>query len=222
MPVINPFILLSFYSVPSGKPTITAAHNTSSTSIQLSWRAPHPSTLHGEFLGYRIAFKPRNAGQDQVQEVLIKDPGISKYTIQRLQIFTQYLVSLQVQNPEGLGPSTTVVVMTDEGGMVFFGASSSFMQSDTNVSPPVFILVPSMPVNVSMREVTNSSVRVMWHVPSHRNGIIQGYRMYFMQKNFTDVRTVREPQDKMEYLLTGLGRNKLRVCQDQVIWLGEK
>ena len=29
--------------------------------------------------------------------------------------------------------------------------------------------------------------------------------MYFMQKNFTDVRTVRQPQDKMEYLLTGLG-----------------
>lgn len=105
------------FVVPSGKPTITAAHNTSSTSIQLSWRAPHPSTLHGEFLGYRIAFKPRNAGQDLVQEVLIKDPGISKYTIQRLRIFTQYLVSLQVQNPEGLGPSTTVVVMTDEGGM---------------------------------------------------------------------------------------------------------
>ena len=33
-----------------------------------------------------------------------------------MQIFTQYLVSVQVFNPEGLGPATTVVVMTDEGG----------------------------------------------------------------------------------------------------------
>ena len=55
-----------------------------------------------------------------------------------------------------------------------------------------------------MREVTNSSVRVAWHVPSEPNGIIQGYRMYFMQKNFTDVRTVRQPRERMESQLTGL------------------
>ena len=33
-----------------------------------------------------------------------------------MQVFTQYLVSLEVENPEGSGPATTVVVMTDEGG----------------------------------------------------------------------------------------------------------
>ena len=66
-----------------------------------------------------------------------------------------------------------------------------------------------MPVNVSMREVTNSSVRVLWHQPTHPNGIIQGYRMYFMHQNFTDVRTVRDPKDKMEFLLEGLGESFL-------------
>lgn len=112
------YYMLTLREVPSGKPTITAAHNTSSTSIQLSWRPPHPSTIHGEFLGYRIAYKPRNApkGSDAVREILIKDPAVDKYTITRLAIFTQYLVSVQVYNPAGLGPSTTVVVMTDEGG----------------------------------------------------------------------------------------------------------
>jgi receptor-type tyrosine-protein phosphatase gamma len=64
----------------------------------------------------RVAFKPRNAiGSDAVKEIRLKDPSVTKYTIQKLEIFTQYLVSLQVYNPEGLGPSTTVVVMTDEG-----------------------------------------------------------------------------------------------------------
>ena len=33
-----------------------------------------------------------------------------------MQVFTQYLVNLEVENPEGSGPATTVVVMTDEGG----------------------------------------------------------------------------------------------------------
>jgi receptor-type tyrosine-protein phosphatase gamma len=65
-----------------------------------------------------------------------------------------------------------------------------------------------MPVNVSMREVTNTSVKVLWHRPVQPNGIIQGYRMYFMHQNFTDVRTVREPSEKMEFLLEGLGTSK--------------
>ena len=62
-----------------------------------------------------------------------------------------------------------------------------------------------MPVNVSMRSVTNSSVLVSWHRPTHPNGVIQGYRMYFMRQNFTDVRTVREPKAAMQYMLQGLG-----------------
>ena len=111
------YYMLTLREVPSGKPTITAAHNTSSTSIRLSWRSPPADTIHGEFLGYRIAYKPRNAAtSDAVKEIRIKDPQVDKYTITKLNIFTQYLVSLQVYNPEGLGPSTTVVVMTDEGG----------------------------------------------------------------------------------------------------------
>ena len=68
-----------------------------------------------------------------------------------------------------------------------------------------------MPVNVSIREVTNTSVRVLWHRPEKPNGVIQGYRMYFMHQNFTDVRTVRDPQQKMDYHLTGL--SKLSLCE---------
>lgn len=108
---------MTWISVPSGKPSITAAHNTSSTSIRLTWRPPSMTSVHGEFLGYRIAYKPRNsAGSENVREISINDPAVTQYTIQKLEIFTQYLVSLQVFNPEGLGPTTTVVVMTDEGG----------------------------------------------------------------------------------------------------------
>ena len=41
---------------------------------------------------------------------------MTEFTIKDLEVFTQYLVSLEVENPEGAGPATTVVVMTDEGG----------------------------------------------------------------------------------------------------------
>ena len=39
-----------------------------------------------------------------------------EFTIENLATYTQYLVSLRVYNPEGNGPETIVVVMTDEGG----------------------------------------------------------------------------------------------------------
>lgn len=41
---------------------------------------------------------------------------LQTYTIKNLRPFTQYLVSLQVTNPEGAGPPSTIAVMTDEGG----------------------------------------------------------------------------------------------------------
>ena len=40
--------------LPSGKPTITSAHNLSSSSIKISWRPPNDSTINGEFLGYQV------------------------------------------------------------------------------------------------------------------------------------------------------------------------
>lgn len=42
------------------------------------------------------------------------------HEIHDLDIYTQYLISIQVFNPEGLGPVTSVVVMTDEGGKYIF------------------------------------------------------------------------------------------------------
>jgi hypothetical protein len=42
--------------------------------------------------------------------------SVQSYTLEGLAVYTQYLVSLRVYNPEGSGPETIVVVMTDEGG----------------------------------------------------------------------------------------------------------
>jgi hypothetical protein len=38
------------------------------------------------------------------------------HEIHDLEIYTQYIITIQVFNPEGMGPSTSVVCMTDEGG----------------------------------------------------------------------------------------------------------
>lgn len=40
-------------------------------------------------------------------------------TLTDLKPFTQYIISLRVKNPVGMGPPTKVVVMTDEGGAYY-------------------------------------------------------------------------------------------------------
>ena len=49
-------------------------------------------------------------------QVFISISFFSRHIIDSLSTYTQYLVSLQVINPKGAGPSSTVVVMTNEGG----------------------------------------------------------------------------------------------------------
>ena len=46
-----------FTSEPSGKASVLAAHNTSSTSIYLEWSAPAANTIHGQFTGYVVTFR---------------------------------------------------------------------------------------------------------------------------------------------------------------------
>lgn len=131
-------------TAPIGKPVTTIAHNTSATSIYISWKAPPADTILGEFLGYRITYKVRDRNADAAQEIYIRDSSVEvrsaqtfagreqylnniyiitiycrqSHEIHDLETYTQYLVSLQVFNPEGLGPATTVLVMTDEGGNI--------------------------------------------------------------------------------------------------------
>lgn len=63
------------FAVPDGKPTITAAHNTSDTSIWIEWLPPPKDTIHGEFLGYRITHKIRDLPDDTLKEIMLRDPS---------------------------------------------------------------------------------------------------------------------------------------------------
>ena len=83
--VVVPFLffpsLISCFAfaltVPDGKPQVTSAHNSSSTSIYLNWKPPPKSSIHGEFLGYRLAYKPRDdTSPESVQEIFLRDPSI--------------------------------------------------------------------------------------------------------------------------------------------------
>lgn len=63
-------------TAPTGKPVTTTAHNTSSTSIFIAWKPPPLNTIYGEFLGYRITYRPRDKGTSHEKEIYIRDNSV--------------------------------------------------------------------------------------------------------------------------------------------------
>ena len=114
------YYMVTLRELPTGSPTITTAHNVSSTSVYLAWEPPHPLTVHGEFLGYRLSYQPRQASKagprERKKSLVLKSPDIQEFILRDLSTYTEYNVALQVINPEGAGPAAKVTVMTDEGG----------------------------------------------------------------------------------------------------------
>ncbi|XP_067128847.1 tyrosine-protein phosphatase 99A-like isoform X4 [Centruroides vittatus] len=174
------YYMVTLREVPDGRPTIASAYNVSSTSIRLQWAPPPESTIHGEFLGYRITFRPRDKPEEE-KVITIRDPTVRGYTIRNLATFTQYIVSVQVFNPEGDGPPTSVAVMTDEG-------------------------IPSAPLNLTVVRVTDSSIRLRWHQPERPNGVVRGYKVYYlhMARNLTETRKTTDLRRDMEFVLANL------------------
>ena len=175
------YYMITLREVPSGTPTITVAHNISSTAIYLAWEPPHTLTINGEFLGYKLSYESRSSNRSGKFSRTIKNPTIREFILRDLNIFTQYSISLQVINPEGAGPATKVVVTTDEG-------------------------VPSSPMYATVHTVTNVSAVVDWSRPSNPNGVIEGYRLYFLHGNYTDVKTIKSRDPRVDYTLTHLGK----------------
>ncbi|KAH8419235.1 hypothetical protein KR222_011240, partial [Zaprionus bogoriensis] len=170
------YYIVTLREAPTGKPIPTTAHNTSSTSVYISWKPPSPDTILGEFLGYRITYRPRDRSPNDTKEIYIRDNTVESHEIQNLQTYTQYKVTVQVFNPEGLGPETTILVMTDEG-------------------------VPSKPQNLTVLDVSSTSITMSWHPPRNQNGAIAGYHVFHIHDNQTGVEIVKNSRNSAETLI---------------------
>ena len=62
----------------------------------------------------------------------------------------------------------------------------------------------------TIHSMTNVSAVVDWSRPSNPNGVIEGYRLYFLHGNFTDVKTIKSRDPRVDYVLTNLGKKILK------------
>ena len=71
---------------------------------------------------------------------------------------------------------------------------------------------PSSPRNVQLLSVTDTSIKISWWEPARANGVLLGYRVYFLHRNFTSVQTIRDNKSAMVETLTRLSKyNQLHV-----------
>ena len=70
-----------------------SAHNSSATSIYISWKPPSPDSILGEFLGYRITFRARDKQAESIKEIYIRDSSVEVCSIINLINYTHLNVN---------------------------------------------------------------------------------------------------------------------------------
>ena len=79
--------------------------------------------------------------------------------------------------------------------------TAAYSYPNDDLSP---FAAPSSPRNVRLMSVTDTSLQVSWWEPARANGLLQGYRVYFLNNNFTSVQTIRDNKSAMVETLTRL------------------
>lgn len=102
-------------TVPSLPPQNVSSHNTSSTSLHISWQEVPRGFVHGILLGYRILFKIVHKAEDFS---IVSTSATTRYKeLHELGKFTVYEISVLALTATGDGPnSTSVFISTDEDG----------------------------------------------------------------------------------------------------------
>ena len=84
-----------------------------------------------------------------------------------------------------------------------------------------FFSAPSSPRNVQLLSVTDTSIKISWWEPARANGVLLGYRVYFLHRNFTSVQTIRDNKSAMVETLTRLSKyfTQLTFKRNFMIWI---
>ena len=85
-------------------------------------------------MAFRKHHENNRRTEEDVREVVVDDAEATEYVIKSLEPFTRYFVSIQVINPEGVGPSASCTVSTDEGGQFQFPLSGVSCISSASAS----------------------------------------------------------------------------------------
>ncbi|XP_063627962.1 cell adhesion molecule Dscam2-like [Cydia splendana] len=156
-------LALTSHEPPARAPLSLRASAPRASTIELAWQPPPSSSWNGELLGYSVwwwasADGTLSGGANVGMEFATVRGQITKYTIEGLEHYTRYSVSVRAFNSAGAGPATAPVnTLTQES-------------------------VPSEgPRGVRCRAVSPQSLKVEWSPPpAHaHHGSLLGYKLLY-------------------------------------------
>ncbi|XP_022798346.1 uncharacterized protein LOC111336503 [Stylophora pistillata] len=156
-------------AVPSQAPKITAAYNTSSTSVIIHWSPISENETNGDLVGYRVdcflfwAVRAEQSVITSSNSTFIELHGLKK--------FKKYVLWVAGFTRKGVGVNDTVECTTDE---------------DVPSSPPEHVFV---------RTTNHSDLQITWsRVPSSdAHSIVLGYHVQVTRENGEEIAIVTSP-----------------------------
>ena len=98
-------------SEPDGAPQNVRGHNTSSTSISVSWEEVQTDLQNGNITGYNITYESQTENDNGV---LLAGPNDRQANLTGLKEFVKYNISVVAFTVKGDGPPSVIVVRTDQ------------------------------------------------------------------------------------------------------------
>ncbi|GLH10491.1 Protein sidekick [Gryllus bimaculatus] len=171
--------VLTLQEAPSGPPIDITVEATTPEVLIVRWKPPLLSYSNGDILGYQVGYREDSPiGQQQQQQVrTVRGRHRLEVTLTGLHHYTRYEITVRAFNQVGAGPaSPPQIVTTLEGGLI-----------NLHVSEPWHsFIVPDMPPqDLRCSALSPQSIRVRWNPPAqeHRNGNIEGYKVFYKNVN---------------------------------------
>ena len=146
------FVFIVLCSVPGAAPENVRGHNTSSTSILVTWDEVPADKQHGKILKHTVIYKESEGDAEMEKRV---DSPARQIELKELKTYTAYSIQVLAATVKGDGPrSETITVWTDQEGTckykemnVKFLAPSWVNSADFQPRPPTKVCNPTEKVS---------------------------------------------------------------------------
>ncbi|XP_076342776.1 cell adhesion molecule Dscam1-like isoform X2 [Tachypleus tridentatus] len=172
--------------VPTLSPRSVKCMPQTSQSITITWMPPPQTSINGILRGYKVFYRPVTLFYDRLFSPLVLKDDATIATIQDLNKFTNYSISVLAFTRKGEGVS----------------------------SEPVYCRtlpdVPSAPADIKAIPILSNGILVSWRPPTQPNGYIQHYTLYqrSLFRGLQDTTYHRVDPFKSHFKISNLEKNK--------------
>ncbi|XP_078687345.1 usherin-like isoform X3 [Branchiostoma floridae x Branchiostoma belcheri] len=173
-PRSNEFVVRTLEGVPGPAQSLSGLV-WDSQSVQLRWQPPY--NAHGQILGYKIFYQKMGQIVPSVEDT--QSTGLV-YKLTGLRKWTEYIISVAAYTSRGDGMKSNMIIIRT--------------MKD----------VPGAPEDVQGIAQGSDALRVTWQPPTDRNGVIQGYKVYYARMGTEDYTEIDTQNTELSFDLSEL------------------